>query len=453
MQRYAIIDTKAFDCQCLLLERQGERLVILENRQYLPPKESAVWQTKLPQVLEHVSKDLPDTEFIFLLPDSAVIHLTLEVVARPKTSVRETISHVLYRDFKLSPQKYCFQFAHLDGNRYIVSLVARKFIHFVKETIGDKFKQVKIFSCFTGQLAYVNGLTSNENIVTIFIEKHFRRFFIKTPQETNFIDFYQSNNDTSNEFSDISNTQQFIFQTLNIPEGKKQLLLIGDISETLKELYATEYGATPEVSSCSEKILGCTEKISEIAKCTYLGIDSIINGDMARLEAFDFQELPTCSSNPILFKHPKKLAIVACFCLFFSGIFFANEVQQHIVLKEKELKLNEHLSAIERLQTINNYLLEKEQQSTLLPQLLLKYCYLLQTLPGKFCIDHLGFERSNDQDFCSIRGRIYRENMESFKRTLSEILQNKVDFYSEPSDETVDNFSIRIPLDPLPVLS
>gem|GEM_PF-4800943 len=231
------------------------------------------------------------------------------------------------------------------------------------------------------------------------------------------------------------------------------MFLIGDISDTLKDIYATEYGTMPEALDCSEKILGCTEKISEIAKCTYLGIDSIINGKISYLKAFDFQKLSTYSGNSIFLKHQKKFALITCLCLIFSGFFFANEIQQHIRLKEKDLQLNQHLSAIERLQTINNYLLEKEQQSTLLPQLLLKYCYLLQTLPGEFCIDHLGFEHSNDQDFCSIRGRIYRENLENFKRALRERLQNKVDFYSEPSDETIDNFSIRIPLDPLPVLS
>lgn len=453
MQRYAIIDTKAFDCQCLLLEHQEGHLVVLENRQYLPPCESASWQAKLPQILKHISKNLPNTKFIFLLPDSAAIHLTLELPARSQTPIRENISRVLYRDFKISPQKYCFQFAHLDGNRYMVSLVTRKFIDFVKAVLGNNFRQIKIFPFFIGQLAYISGQTSNENIVTIFVEEHLRRFFIKTPQETNFIDFYQSNTDTSGKFSDIRNTQQFIFQTLNIPEGKKQLFLIGDISDSLKEIYAAEYGTTPETLGYSEKILGCTEKISEIAKCTYLGIDSIIDGGTSNLNAFDFQKLSTHGNNFVLFKHQKKFAIIACFCLIFSVFFFANEVQQHIRLKEKELQLHQHLSAIERLQAINNYLIEKEQQSTLLPQILLKYCYLLQTLPGNFCIDHLGFEHSNDQDFCSIRGRIYRESLEDFKRALKERLQNKLDFYSEPSDEAIDNFSIKIPLDPFPVLS
>ena len=79
MQRYAIIDTKAFDCQCLLLEHQEERLVVLENRQYLPPSERTSWQAKLPQILKHICKNLPDTKFVFLLPDSMVIHLTLEI--------------------------------------------------------------------------------------------------------------------------------------------------------------------------------------------------------------------------------------------------------------------------------------------------------------------------------------------------------------------------------------
>ena len=229
--------------------------------------------------------------------------------------------------------------------------------------------------------------------------------------------------------------------------------MIGDISDALKDIYAAEYGTIPEVLNHSKKILGCTGKISDIAKCTYLGIDSIVHGKTSYLKAFDFQKLPTYNGNPTFLKHQKKFALVACLCLIFSGFFFANEIQQHIRLKGKDFQRYQHLGTIERLQTINNYLLEKEQQSTLLPQLLLKYCYLLQTLPGEFCIDHLGFEHSNDQDFCSIRGRIYRENLENFKRSLTERLQNKVDFYSEPSDEIIDNFSIRIPLDPLPVLS
>ena len=453
MQRYAIIDTKAFDCQCLLLEHQGEHLVILENRQYLPPVTNTSWQAKLPQILRHISKNLPDTEFVFLLPDSAVIHLTVEVPRRPKTPIRENISRILYRDFKISPQKYCFQFSHLDRNRYVVSLVTRKFINFVKETIQSNLKQAKILPFFAGQFAYIKGQKSDQNTVTIFIEKNLRRFFVKTPQEINFIDFYQPKNNSSDEFGTVRNTQQFIFQTLNIPEGKKQLFLIGDISESLKEIYATEYGTIPTSLNHAERVLGCTAKISEIAKCTYLGIDSIINGENFHLNVFDFQKLSTDNYHKTLLKHQKKLVIAACFCLFFSGFFFANEIQQHIRLKGKDVQLHHHLSTIERLQAINNYLLEKEQQSTLLPQILLKYCYLLQTLPGSFCIDHLSFERSDNQDFCSIRGRIHRENLEIFKKTLNERLQHKLDFYSEPSDETIDNFSIRIPLDPLPVLS
>lgn len=453
MQRYAIIDTRAFDCQCILLEQQEGHLVVLENRQYLSPLSSASWQAKLPQVLNHIKKNLPGTPFVFLLPDSAVIHLTVEVPTHSKNPIRETISHILYRDFKISPTRYCFQFARLDRNRYIVSLVTRKLINFVKETIGDNLEQIKIFPFFIGQFAFIKSQETDENVVTIFIENHLRRFFIRTSIETNFIDFYKPNADTTDEFNDIRNTQQFIFQTLNIPEGKKRLFLIGNISDALKELYATEYETLPETPDYTKDILGSTEKISEISKCAYLGIDSVVNGDFPQLDAFDFYKLPTDNYNSIFLKHQRTFAIVACLCFIFSGMFFAQELQQYIQLKEKDTQLHQHLSAIERLQAINNYLLEKEQQSTLLPQILLKYCYLLQTLPGNFCIDHLGFEHSNDQDFCSIRGRIYRENLENFKRTLNERLQHKVDFYSEPSDETIDNFSIQIPLEPLPILS
>ncbi|MGX8716478.1 MAG: hypothetical protein ACSW8C_00630 [bacterium] len=452
MQRYAIIDTKAFDCRCLLFEHQNGHLVVLEDRQYLPPIPSASWQAKLPQTLKHISKNLPDTEFIFLLPDTAVIHLTVEVPTRTTIPLRENISHILYKDFKISPAKYCFQFAHLDGNRYIVSLVTRKFINFVKGALENNFDQIKILPFFIGQFAYIKQQASDENSVTIFIEKNLRRFFIHTSEETNFIDFYQPNTEGSDEFSNIRNTQQFISQTLDIPEGKKRLFLIGNVPDTLKDLYATEYGETPETSESSDKMLGCVERISGIAKCAYLGIDAMINGDLSHLDAFDFQKLPTYGYNNFPVRYRKPLAIFACICFIFSGIFFTKELQQYIHLRQKSSQIQRSEDAIERLQNINRYLLEKEQQSTLLPQLLLKYCYLLQTLPENFCIDHLGFEHADGQDFCSIRGRIYRENLESFKRALNEHLHNKLNFYSEPSDETIDNFSIRILLEPLPPL-
>lgn len=452
MQQYAIIDTKSFNCACLLLEHQDEHLVVLENRQYLPPVTSASWQDKLPQILKHIAQDLPNTEFVFLLPNAAVIHLTIEVPSRPKIRISDNIAHVLYKNFKISPQKYCFQFMPLGENRYVVSLITKKFYKFIKGAIKNNFKQIKIFPFFTGQFAYTKEQASEQNIVTIFIEKDLRRFFIRTPQETNFIDFYQPNTDASDEFNDIRNVQQFIFQTLDIPENKK-LILIGDVSDTLKELYATEYGTPPELPKTSEKLLGCTEKISEIAKCTYLGIDSIINGNASSLNAFDFHRPVTCSCNKFLERWQRSFSVIASICFILSGVFFANEFQQQMHLKEKEIQLHRHRNAIEQLQIINHYLTEKEQQSALLPQILLNYCYLLQTLPGDFCIDHLGFEHSDEQDFCSINGRIYRENIEIFKRVLREKLHRKVDFYTEPSDETIDNFSIRIPLGPLPILS
>ena len=452
MQRYAIIDTKSFDCRCLLLEHQNGHLVVLEDRQYLPPVSSASWQAKLPQILKHISKNLPNTKFIFLLPDTAVIHLTIEVPKRSTIPIRENISHILYKDFKISPTKYCFQFARLDGNRYIVSLITRKFINFVKEAIGTNFKQVKILPFFIGQFAYIKDQTFHENTVTIFIEKNLRRFFINTSEEINFIDFYQPNTGGSDEFNNIRNTQQFISQTLNIPEGKKRLFLIGNVPEALKELYTTEYGAHPETLEHLGHMLGCVDRISDIAKCAYLGVNSMLNGHLSRLDAFDFQKLPTFGYDNFPERYRKPLAILACVCLIFSGIFFVSEVQQYIHLSQKAYQLQRSGDAIERLQAINRYLLEKEQQSTLLPQILLKYCYLLQTLPENFCIDHLGFEHTDGQDFCAIRGRIYKNNLESFKQNLSEKLNHKLEFYSETSDENIDNFSILIPLDPLPAL-
>lgn len=453
MQRYAILDTKNFNCQCSIVEHQSDRLVILENRQYLPSTASDAWQTKLPQILEHIAHDFPNTEFIFLLPDAAVIHLTLELPVNSKNSIRENIAHTLYKNFKLSPQKYYFQFVHLDENRYMVSLVTKKFLNCVREAIGNRFKSIKIFPFFTGQFAYIQALPTEPSGIIIFIEKHLRRFFIHTATETNFIDFYQPQENSFNDVSDIHHTQQFISQTLNVPEGEKKLFLIGDISDGLKELYATEYGTPPETQTDTTKILGCTEKISEVAQCAYWGINSIINGNASHLNTFDFCQVPVCNCQKFLTRWKKPLSIVASIGFLLSTLFFARELQQHFALKEKNIQLNLHKNTIEHLQTIHNYLTEKEQQSTLLPQILLNYCYLLQTLPGHFCIDHLGFGNTDEQNFCSIRGRIYKEKVEIFKRTLRERLHHKVDFYAEPSDETIDNFSIRIPLNLPPILS
>ena len=126
MKDYIIINTRNFDVQCVLIGHEKDRIVILENRQYLPISDQKIWEKKLPEVIEKIENDYPDKEKIFLFPESTCLNLTIEIPEDNNFTLEQRIAHILYKNFHFYPSKMGYKFWNLDKNRYAVILISKK---------------------------------------------------------------------------------------------------------------------------------------------------------------------------------------------------------------------------------------------------------------------------------------------------------------------------------------
>ena len=449
MKRYVIIDTRSFDVQCVTVEAHGNGIIFKECRQYLPPSSESVWRKKLPRVLDLIQQNIDKQPVVFLLPEAACMNLTVEIPQKNGFSVDQRIEYVLYKDFGIYPSKMIFQSLNLDKNRYLVTLISKHFFSFIKAALRKRFADdVKIFPPVIGQLAYAETLKTEGNTLIVFAENNLRRFFIQTQAETNFIDLYHSAVDQNENCQSIRNAQKFIYRTLDLPEGESRLFFIGNALDELAELYAAEYGLQAERPVFVDKVLGSVDKITDIKKCIYCGINDIVEGKNERLNDFNFYAVPDASSVFLrkIFRHKSViyagLFIWAVWALGFSGFVGMRYKRLHHVTMMMQEKQNH----IRELQRENKLFKKWYNQRTVLPKILVNYCYLLQTMPGDFCLDHMGFVSEGARDYCSIRGRVYHNGMKRFKQTFKLKLHHKIEWYSEPSFEDVESFSVRIPL-------
>lgn len=453
MKDYIIINTRNFDVQCVLIGHEEDRIVILENRQYLPISDQKVWEKKLPEIIEKIENDYPDKEKIFLFPESTCLNLTIEIPEDNNFTLEQRIAHILYKNFHFYPSKMGYKFWNLDKNRYAVVLISKKFLKFIQKSLpAEKTQNFLFFPPFIGLLNYFKNLELKESSIAIFYENNLRRFFIKNEDEINFIDFYQTSK-LSNKtfFKDIRSTQQLIAQSLNIDKNNK-LFLFGDIPEGMKEIYEEEYKGKVDVVKVLN-ISGVVENVSVMTQALYLGLDQLINVSDCPLKAFNFSSLILHTSlveklKQRVEKHKRILSVFLWLWLIIALLTLSYACYENTIFRKQLVAFNELQKNIKSLKKCNKTWKKQNETRCFIPKIFLKYYDVFQALPGKFCIDGMGIDFEEGKTFCCIKGRIYENDFAVFEESLSKALKSnyKIDLKTEIVEEKKLHYRIKIPV-------
>lgn len=455
MENYVIIDARNFDVRCVLIGHEESSIVILENRQYLPPCEQKIWEKKFPEIIEKIERDYTGKEKIFLFPESVCLNLTIEISENNSFTVEQKIAHVLYKNFHLYPSKMGYKFLNLDKNRYVIILIEQKFLKYIKRALlSEKTREYLFFPPFIGLLNCFKNLDLKETSIAVFFEKKLRRFFVKNQTEINFIDIYQTS-ETSHKsfFKDVRTTQRLIFQSLNIEDKNKKLFLFGDIPEAMKEIYEKEYGKNVSIVESFENASGFIENISVIAQCLYFGIDRIVNTKDCPLNVFNFSSLVFHTSvlgglKKKLEAHKKFISIFLLLWLVIVMLALGYTCYENTIFRKRSVAFTELQNQVDFLKKCSKSWEKQNQVRCFIPKIFLKYYDIFQTIPGKFCIDGIGTVSEKDKCFCCVRGRIYEDDFAEFEKNLSKKLktESKLDLKTEIWEDNKLHYRVKIPI-------
>ena len=439
MEKYFIIDTRLFDVRGVSIGFNDGHYVVLENQRYLDACNKKSWMKKFPETLKAISQKISGATPIFILPETTSLNLIVTLHSIQGFTIEQRFAQILQRNFGLYLQDFVYKYTRLEDQRHLITLVPKKFLHFIKNSFERFLPSSPIFitTPLIGLMAYFNNLPkSSIPNIAIFIEDHLRRFFIRDRKSIDFIDFYQLSQ-TDQEFATdtLKKSQQFITQSLDIPAGEKQISIFGDLPDNLINVYKNDPKINLKVTKSIDNLSGSTEQISTLRQCLYLGLLSIFNEQENPLKIFDFYNLPT--SVEFLAKTKNRLkkyfehyfiqflcTLLLSICFLTTGIFYEfkrNQRLKTLLFELEDLKLN-----IRQLQIENKFIEKQNNECTFLPNAFLNLCYDLENISTDFCIDYLSIIKTKQQYFYNIEGQIEQKYLKRFSEDLNKLLKTKL---------------------------
>lgn len=456
MQRYLFIDTRHFDVRTTCIEVQKESFVILENRCYLEPCDEKVWMKQLPNTLKKIAQNNLQCSVIFIFPETSVLNLIIEV-GGDSFPIEQKIARTLHKDYGLNIQKMCYKTLALSANKYIVTLVPKKFLKFIQRTTYHcSLTSVAYFPPIIGFGAYVTHLSEEKPFTALFIENHLRRFFTRDIHGFHFLDFQYVQTDARDLGLDsLKRTQQMVVQSLNLGTERKPLLLFGHLAPAMAELYQTEASVSCKVMQDIPELLGIKDPLSSVQQALYMGLCFLLQEPSNALQVFNFSGILTRRTSlqrKIYFRYEKfiKLTLTLWFIAVLGGATFYGIQRERAGQKLGELEAIK--KEIKELKYQNKVFKKQNEKRLFLPKVSLQYCEWMQALPGRFCIDYISFQKENRKQYCRFNGRVLEGDRQVFEMEAKARFKKKwgksgkdLDLKMQP-DRDFCRFMIRIPV-------
>lgn len=437
MKKYSIIDTRRFDIHKVSIVLNDGHYTLLEDQQYLESCDQKIWKQKFPFILQDIAKTITDTIPIFIFPEATSINLIVEAKHIDNFTLEQQLAQALQQDFGICSQHFAYRYLKLQNQCYFITLIPKKFLHFIKSTFKNLPYPFYFLPPMVGLKAYFDHLPKKgTTTIAIFIEQYLRRFFIQNQQTFNFIDFQQNTLNQQNTLSEeLKTSHQFITQTLDIPSGEKQILLFGNFPPALLNTYSNDPQFIVKNIQNIEQLSGSTERTSTLRQCLYVGICDFINEPNHPLNTFNFYNFqPIYSSSIKIFKHIYKTIeryftpiFCTCILLFFvlmAGIIHESHQQKNL-LQQLEQVYNLR-SNIQDLHTDNQRLIQQNNTRLFLPNAILTLCQDLQKIECDFCIDNITIVNVKQQYYFNLKGRIEQKHFKKFAKDLNQIIKSKL---------------------------